>query len=337
MTLYATPMLLFLWLLPAVAAVFAYHAWRRRQSAQAFAEAGLLAQLGATARLGRRRLKAMLWLLAAALCVLALARPAWNPVPKDVQREGRDVVFVLDVSRSMLAEDLAPNRLERAKLAISDCVDVLEGDRVGLVAFAGSSVVKCPLTLDYGFFRMMLGQLEPRDVTRGGTLIGDALRKAVDEVFDNQRREHRDVVLITDGEDHESLPVDAAGKLGQEGIRLIAIGLGDENEGRRIPVSNEAGERAFLIYQGHEVWTKLDADTLREMAAQTPGGRYLNVATGSFDLGQIYLDLIASAAKTQLETQQIVEYEEKFQIFLAAAFALWTLEALIGEGRRNAA
>jgi Ca-activated chloride channel family protein len=233
----------------------------------------------------------------------------------------------------MLAEDLVPNRLERAKLAIRDAIDRLQGDRVALVAFAGTAVVKCPLTLDYGFFRLALDEIEPESVSRGGTMIGDAIRKTMDSVFKGQDAQFQDIILITDGEDQESYPVEAARAAGQRGIRLIAIGLGDENEGRRIPITNEQGERTFLTYRGQEVWSKLDADTLRRMVNATPGGRYLNVSTGAIDLGDVYTKLIASAQKRALEDETTERYEEKFQIFLAVAFLLLCAETIVRERR----
>jgi len=326
-------MLYWLWAMPALAAVYAYAAWRRRLSLEQFAQAHLLASINPWTSAGRRRIKAVLLLCAFALLVVGLARPAWNPIPQTVKRQGRDVVFLLDVSKSMLAEDLVPNRLERAKLAIQDAVDKLQGDRVALVAFAGTAVVKCPLTLDYGFFRLALDTIEPESVSRGGTMIGDAIRKTVDTVFKGQDAQFRDIILITDGEDQESFPVEAARAAGERGIRLIAIGLGDENEGRRIPITDEWGERTFLIYQGQEVWSKLDADTLRRMVNATPGGRYLNVSTGAIDLGDVYTKLIASAEKQAFEEQTTERYEEKFQIFLAVAFLLLCAEAMVRERR----
>lgn len=326
-------MLYLLWVIPLLAAILLYAAHKRRQALERFAEPALLAHISTTVSAVRRRWKAVLLLAAFAFAVVALARPAWNPVAQEVQRKGRDVVFLLDVSKSMLAEDLAPNRLERAKLLILDSVEKLRGDRVALVVFAGTAVVKCPLTHDYGFLRMALEEVSPGSVTRGGTLIGDAIRAAIEQVFDNQERDFRDVVLITDGEDHESFPVEAARKLGELGVRLIAIGLGDENQGKRIPITGADGRRTFLKYNGQEVWSKLDADSLRTMVDATPGGRYLNVATGTIDLGDVYVKLIASAGRTELGATMIERYEEKFQIFLTLAFILLCLETALRERR----
>ncbi|MEI6807243.1 MAG: VWA domain-containing protein [bacterium] len=330
-----TEMLLLVFLAPALLGFFLFAAQRRRRALEAFVGAGLLDRIVVSASPARRRLMAAFILCAVVLIAIALARPCWNPKQKQIERRGRDVVFLLDVSKSMLAEDLAPNRLERAKLAIRDCVEKLQGDRVGIVVFAGTSSVKCPLTLDYGFFRMMLDDISTDSITRGGTLMGDAIRKITTEVFDDQEKECKDIVLITDGEDHDSFPVDAAEKAGQRGIRLIAIGFGNANEGTRIPVTNEKGGKAFLTYKGKEVWSKLDADTLRKMAIATPGGKYCDVSTGSIDLGDIYAKLIATSEKKTVESQTVKLYEEKFQIFLALALLLLFIEAGTGERRRK--
>jgi len=333
MTFYERDMLHLLWLLPGLLGLWYYAQERRRRALERFAASPLVEALNCRLNPRKRLWKQALLFAAIAAVIVAIARPAWNPQPQTVHREGRDVVFIVDVSRSMLAEDLAPNRLERAKLSIRDCLEGLNGDRVALIAFAGSSVVKCPLTLDYGFFRMMLDEIGPNDISRGGTLIGDALRKALAEVFDEQERAFRDIILITDGEDQESFPIEAAQQVADANIRIIAIGLGDEKQGQRIPITDAQGQKSFLTYQGEEVWTKLDAETLSQMARLTPDGKYLNVATGTFDLKSIYAEFVASAEKTALEQKRITLFEEKFQIFLGLGFLLLCLEVLLGERR----
>ena len=332
--LYNIGMLYLLWFLPVLLGLFLYSAGRRKQVLDQFISTGLQHKLVSVSPV-RRRWKATLILAGFFLLIIGLARPAWNLQQTPVKRTGRDVVFVLDVSKSMLAEDLAPNRLERAKLAIADVIDTLRGDRVSLVAFAGSAAVKCPLTLDYGFFRMMLENISTESISRGGTMIGDAIRLILDQVLDSQEKQFKDIVLITDGEDHESFPLEAAREAAAKGIRLFIIGLGDENEGKRIPVTDASGRRTFLQYKGQEVWSRLDADTLRQMALATPGGRYLNVATGTIDLGDVYLQLIGSADKKELEEKTIEKYEEKFQIFIGMAFLLLAIETIISERRRK--
>lgn len=329
-------MLHLLWLLPAVFAVFIYGWAKKRKALELFIEAGLLDKIYISTDNSKKYFKSVLIILSFIFIIFALTRPSWNPKPEKIERKGRDIVFLLDVSKSMLAEDLVPNRIERAKLAINDCVEQLMGDRVALVAFAGTAAIKCPLTQDYGFFKMMLKSISTDSIDRGGTMMGDALRLLMDNVFDDQAKDYKDIILITDGEDHDSFPVEAAKKAGEKGIRLLVIGIGDENKGKRIPVINNRGKKTFLKYKGNEVWSRLDADTLRKMVNVTPGGKYFNVATGTIDLGTVYRQLIAGAEKKELKSETIKRYEEKFQIFLSLALLLLCLEYIISDRKREA-
>ncbi|MGW8160658.1 MAG: VWA domain-containing protein [Desulfobulbales bacterium] len=332
--LHSIEMLYLLWLLPLLFALFLYAAGKRRQLLERFIHAGLQRRLVPVNPI-RRRWKTVLLLAAFGLLVIALARPAWNLRQTKITRTGRDVVFVLDVSKSMLAEDLKPNRLERAKLAIGDVIAKLQGDRVGLLVFAGTAAVKCPLTLDYGFFKMMLDSVTTGSINRGGTMIGDALRVVLDQMFDRQDKKYRDIVLITDGGDQESFPVEAAKAAAARGVRLLIIGLGNEKEGSRIPVTDTEGRKTFMQYQGREVWSRLDAVTLREMIQADPGSRYLNVATGTIDLGEVYMQLIGSAEKKEQQEETVAKYEEKFQIFIGLAFLLLGIEMKTSDRREG--
>jgi len=327
-------MLSFLWLALVPVLFYLWARYRRKRAMRLFIKAGLLNRISMTINPERRIWKLLLIILSVIFIVFSLSRPAWNPKPQTIERRGRDIVFVLDVSKSMLAEDLAPNRLERAKFAIQDMIKSLKGDRVALVVFAGSSVLKCPLTLDYGFFRLMLERVSVNSISRGGSLIGDAVRKALEDGFGDQEKKYKDILLITDGEDHDSFPVQAAEEAYQRGVRIIAIGLGDEDQGKRIPITDKNGRKTFLKYNDREVWSKLDAKTLRKMANATDGGKYLNVATGNIDLGDVYRKLIAGEEKRKMESKTIRLYEEKFQIFLAIAFALLVFEMFVTERKR---
>ncbi|MCD6380455.1 VWA domain-containing protein [bacterium] len=328
-------MLSFLWLATVPVLFYLWARHRRKRALRLFIEQGLLNRISMTVNPARRLWKLLLVTLSVIFIVFSLSSPAWNPKPQTVERRGRDIVFVLDVSKSMLAEDLAPNRLERAKFAIKDMIKSLKGDRVALVVFAGSAVLKCPLTLDYGFFRLMLERVNVNSISRGGTLIGDAIRKALEDGFGDQEKKYKDILLITDGEDHDSFPVKAAEEAFQRGVRIIAIGLGNEDQGKRIPVTNDSGKKVFLKYKGREVWSRLDATTLRKMANATDGGKYLNVATGNIDLGDVYRKLIAGEEKRKMESKTIKLYEEKFQIFLAIAIALLVFEMFVTERKRE--
>lgn len=295
---------------------------------------------------GRPRFLAGLALVLGLCAVaVALARPAFDPKPRRVQRSGRDVVFVIDVSRSMLAQDLRPNRLERAKLMVRDVLDVVEGDRVGIVAFAGSAVIKCPLTTDYAFARLSLDELTPESVARGGTAIGDALRTATDLLVgidgDKAVAGFRDVFLFTDGEDHESDPVGAAKTAAEKGVRLVAVGLGSDVVGSLVPraaderTGRSSGE--YLEYGGKRVESKQDPASLKHIAeAGAPGSQFLNVGTGSVELDRVYKKLVRGAEKKTVESTEAVQYTEAFQIALAAGVFLLAIEQMLGGmGRRR--
>ncbi len=338
-----------LFLVPAVLApAYAWCFWRKARTLRALASHEMLAKINNTVSLRKQVLKAVLLVLGFTSIVVALTEPKWNPQPQQIRRKGRDVVILLDTSRSMLAEDIKPSRLERSKIAIGDLLEVLAGDRIAIITFAGNATVKCPLTQDYAFVRMALADISTESTSRGGTQIGDAIRKATDEVFDKQSREYKDLILITDGEDHDSFPVQAAQKAAKDGVRIIAIGLGDDATGSRIPITGPDGkgsptqnsalggpQTTFLKYKGQEVWSKLDSDMLREVAYATEGGKYLSVAPGTtMDLGRIYQDLIASAEGRELESMTMMKYDEKFQIFIGLAIVLLMSEVLVSERKR---
>jgi len=309
--------------------------WRKARTLRVLASNDMLKKINTSVSLKKQIFKAFLLIAAFVSIVAALTEPKWNPKPHQIKRKGRDIAILLDTSRSMLAEDIKPSRLERSKIAISDLLETLKGDRVAILTFAGNSTIKCPLTQDYSFIRMVLADISTESTSRGGTMIGDAIRKAAQEVFDRQSREYKDIVLITDGEDHESFPVEAAKKAGIEGIRIIAIGLGDEDQGSRIPITGSDGQSTFLQYKGQQVWSKVDGDTLREIVYATEGGKYLSVQPGTtLDLGEIYEDLIATAEKRELESATMMTYDEKFQIFVALGIGLIICEALISERKK---
>lgn len=295
----------------------------------------------AVPRGGRPRFfAAILLLLGLAAAVVALARPAYDPKPRKVERSGRDVVFVIDVSRSMLAQDLRPSRLDRAKLMVRDVLDVVEGDRVGIIAFAGSAVVKCPLTTDYAFARLALDELSPDTVARGGTAIGEAVNAARELLVGADKADaapgFRDVFLFTDGEDHESNPVDAAKSAAEKGIRIVAVGLGSELVGAPVPGATDAQtarspQGQYLEYGGKRVESRLDPTVLKRIAeAAAPGSTFLNVGTGSVELDRMYKKLVRTAEKKSLDSDEAVQYTEAFQLALAAAIALLAFEQLLG-------
>lgn len=317
--------LLALWALPPFAIAMLWMVYRSFRIERRLGDTEML-----EANLGRARTwnawaRAAVVTLGLGLVIVAIARPQSDPEEIEVETQGRDVVFLLDVSRSMLADDVAPNRLERSKLWINDLVDQLGGDRVGLVAYAGSSSVVCPLTTDRMFFRLALEELSPSSVLVGGTNIGDAIRRTTELVFPESSDElnagYRDLILISDGEDQESLPVEAARSASERGIRIITIGIGSD-KGAMISTNRDNP-------RSNSVRSRLESRTLREIAQSTPGGVYLEVGTGTIDLAQIYTELIASADQRTTDTATSLRYTERFPFFLAAGLILIAIDLLV--------
>lgn len=327
MNLFEPNWLMVLWALPLVALALAWAGARRARALARFADPALLPRLGAPRRslIGPVRI---CLLLAAVACIAAgLARPRWNPQPREVTRTGRDLVFLVDVSRSMLASDLPPSRLERTKLWIEDLVRTLKGDRVALIAFAGAPTIKSPLTLDTAFFRLALDELGPDSAPRGGTNIGDAIRKALTDLWpaDEPVTATRDIILFTDGEDQDSLPVAAAQLAAAAQVRIIAIGLGSDTTGAVVPGSQTSDG-------AHR--SRMNPQTLRDIATATPGGVFLNVGTGTIDLEEVYNQLIRPAAEARFDSAEAIAWTEGFQFFLVPAFILLFGEAFLRDRSR---
>ncbi|OYP38142.1 VWA domain-containing protein [Rhodopirellula sp. MGV] len=267
---------------------------------------------------------------AATVCfVVALMRPQFGMTTISTPNVGAQLMFCLDVSKSMLAEDVAPNRLERAKADITDLLSFLDGDQVGLIAFAGRASVLCPMTTDYGFFRLILDGAGPNSVGRGGTSLEEPLRKAIDGYRDGGDVS-RVIVLITDGEDHDSRPLDAADEARQRGIRIVAVGLGDE-AGSEIRITDpQTGATERLRDQdGSPVVSRLDGQTLRELALKTEGV-YIPAGTGRLDLKSIYETHLQPLVRDELESERRVIRREAFQWAIVAGLILTVLALMIG-------
>jgi Ca-activated chloride channel homolog len=325
-----------LWLLPALLALYIYAFTRKRQALAEFLDVVLTPRLVPTLSRARQWCKALCLLGAAGCLVLALMQPQWGQEWQEVQRQGRDLMLVLDVSRSMLAEDVVPNRLARAKSDIKDLVQVLQqegGHRLGLVVFAGQASLQCPLTLDYGFFLQQLNQVGPHTVTRGGTLIGDAIRKAL-SAFGPLANTYRDIILITDGEDHDSFPLEAAKAAAGEQVNIYTIGVGDAIKGTRVPVPETTGQRAYVQYQGHEVLSRMQSDLLLEMARLT-GGAYVPAGTRAIELDRIYTEKIAPKARRQTAMTKRERFIHRYQWFVLAGVLLLGIDMLVREGRED--
>jgi len=316
-----------LWLLPAVAGLLTYAHRKRVATARRFADQTMVERLMPSMRSARPWIKMAAILLGLGCVIVAGARPRFGVYFEKVSRRGVDLFVLLDVSRSMTAEDVAPNRLQRAKLDIRDLLGKLVGDRVGLIAFAGKPVVKVPLTTDHGFFRMVLDDIDTHSAPRGGTLIGDGIRKCLEAM---PQRHDRDqvIVLITDGEDHSSYPKEAAQQAAERGVKIFTVGLGDSREGSRVPLRDPAGGLQYLQYQDREVWSKMDGRLLKEIAMVT-GGKYIPAGTQTYDLGKIYQNYLAELARGEIEEDKRKRYGEQYQMFLGLGIILLLAEMLI--------
>jgi len=280
----------------------------------------------------RRQLRIALLGLAAASAVVALMRPQLGIRHVAAQRVGAEIMVALDVSKSMLAEDVAPNRLERAKAEIVDLLGYLDGDQVGLIGFAGRATVLAPMTPDFGFLRLVLEAAGPHSVTRGGTRLEEPIRKAV-QGFGPSGEAGRAILLITDGEDHDSFPLDAAAEAAEAGIVIIAVGFGDEN-GSEITITNPRTGARELVRDsdGRPVRSRLDGELLRDLALAT-GGAYVPAGTGVLDLESIYREYVEKLTAGQLDPRGRTVRDEGYQwpVLLALIFLISSV-AVTGRG-----
>ncbi len=272
----------------------------------------------------QNRRRTLLRTLALLFILLALARPQWGYKMEEVKQRGLDIIVVLDTSKSMLAADIKPNRLQQAKWAISNFVRHLKGDRIGLIAFAGSSFLQCPVTIDYAAFTMTLNDLYAGIIPKGGTAIAQALETA-EESFDTESAADRVIILITDGEDHSGDPLKIAKKLNEKQIKLFSIGVGTAS-GELIPAAD--GRGYLKDEQGRVIKSTLN-ETLLEQLARETGGFYVRSAPGDFGLDRIYALGISNLQRDEQETRLAKIYKERTGYFIAAALLLLLAETLL--------
>lgn len=317
-----------LWLAPLLVAVWAAAGQLARRRLSRFGRLETIRPLMPDASTGRRRLKFILFLTAFALLTLALARPQLGSKLREVESRGIEMMLVVDVSNSMLAEDFQPNRLERTKYAIDKLFDGLKQDRVGLVVFAGDAVVQLPITSDYRMAKAFARRISPSMVSVQGTDIGQALSLATmsfSEKGDNPAG--RVIVLITDGEGHDSGAIEAAERAAEQGIRIFTIGIGTP-EGAPIQIGGEF----IKDDKGEMVVSKL-GEPLLEKIAQATDGAYIRSTNQSIGLDEI-VRTINNMEKGDLAALRFEEFNEQFQYLIGAALVLLLLEFLLLD-RRN--
>ena len=307
--------------------VYAYH--RRKKLAARFASISMFPKIATSLSPFRRAIKASFLLLGIAFLILALARPQWGRQMEHIERKGLDIVLLQDISLSMLAEDVKPNRLVRSRHEISAFLDTLSGDRVGLVAFSGEAQTMVPLTLDYGTVQLVLRDLEP-----GWLMPGTDLSAAIDKGLQMFRRskvpsKYAVMVLMSDGEEQDAKAVEKAKEAAEAGIRIYTVGIGSK-EGVPIPEPSKNGEVAYHKDRfGNIVTTHLEESTLQEIASIT-GARYFYASPGEFQLQKV-LSEIQNMEKRDTSSDQVENYQDRYQIFLAIAALLFLMEALLSE------
>ena len=306
--------------LPLWAGFFVWVHWRRRRLVRAFAAEPALREVLTDSGAVRRIAQGVCYVLAFLFTVLALAGPKWGYHWQDIHRQGIDIFIAMDLSKSMLSEDVKPNRLERAKKEVEDLLDELPADRVGLIAFAGAAFVTCPLTLDHEVARMFLEDLRVGQIEPGGTDIGAAIGKAL-KSFQDPLGAHKAIVLISDGEDLGGKALATARKAREAGVKVFSVGIGTPT-GAPIPVLDEESRKGFLKdRQGKTVVSKLGGEDLQKIALET-GGAYLAIGGGPFQLAAIYKSEISKMEKKELGESRKKVYENRFQWPLSLALLL---------------
>ena len=315
MTFGSPQFLLLLAALPTLA-LFLWWAWARRTAAlRRIGDAALLERLGLAAGRRERGLRLILWFIGVALLIMSLARPQWGSDIEIVEQRGVQVMVALDISRSMLAQDLKPTRLDRAKLEISDLISRLDGDDVGIVLFSGASFIQFPLTSDYATARTYLNHASPNAITRQGTVIAEAIETAM-VGFSTERENQKVIVIMTDGENHEGDPISAAREAAAQGAVIYTVGFGSA-EGGAVPEYDERGEITSYRQdaQGQVLISRIDEVALQQIA-ERGGGRYFR-ATDSGAIARL-AEEIQSFEDQSLKSEFSQRKVERFQLLLLA-------------------
>ena len=317
-------------LIPALAFIHLFLTNRRKKALEEFGNMELLEDLMPNVSFKRPGIKFYFLLLALIVLIFAIAGPQFGSKLQTVKRKGIELMIALDVSNSMMAEDIQPNRLDRAKRAISRLVDKLHNDRVGFIVFAGDSYVQLPITTDYASAKMFLNTITTDAVSKQGTAIGSAIYKGI-QSFTSDENVNRAIIVITDGENHEDDPVAAAAAAAEKGIKVYTVGMGLP-KGAPIPSSNGRSNDFMKDKDGNVVITKLDEATLQQVAI-TGNGAYIpanNIRNGINNL----MDELGGLEKTEFEAKVYADYEDQFQWFVGFVLLLVIGEFLILE-RKN--
>jgi Ca-activated chloride channel family protein len=317
-------------LLPVIVLLYIINEVRKKKSLKRLGDINLVSGLVPEMSGIRPTIKFILQLIAVSAGIIMLSRPQFGSKIEDIKKQGVEVIIALDVSNSMLAEDIQPNRLTRAKQAISRLVDNLDNDKIGLIVFAGDAYIQIPVTTDYISAKMFLSSINPNMVPKQGTAIGAAINLGV-RSFSPGEGKSKAMIIITDGENHEDDPIKAAEEASKAGIVIHTLGIGS-TEGVPIPLINNGKKDYLKDADGNTVVTRLDEEILKKIALST-NGNYVRASNSNIGLDEIFRD-IRKMKKQDLESTMYTEYNDQFQIFAAIALFLLMFDFIIME-RKN--
>src|SRR6266516_2533352 len=331
---FGTPQWLWgLFLTPILIAFFIRAERRGLRRLQEFVSARLLPHLAGTVNRPRRALRFGLQLVGLSLGLVSLAQPRWGYTFEDVKRKGLDLLIAVDTSRSMLSNDVQPNRLERVKLAAQDLINELQGDRVGLIAFAGRALLQAPLTIDYDAAVTSITDLDTKSIPEGGTNISEAIALAI-RTYGKSAIGNRALIIFTDGEELSGDAVTAAKTAADAGVRIFAGGVGTR-EGSLIPIKGEEGGTAFVKdTKGQVVKSRLDETRLQEIAKST-GGFYLHLENGPRTMKQLFIDGLGKMQAGEIDARLSQRPIERYEWPLAVAIIALAVSLLINDRKRS--
>lgn len=301
--------------------------WRTKALAN-FGELTLVNRLLPDFSLRRQKAKFTLYALALVSIIIALANPQVGTKMEKVKRRGIDVMIAIDVSKSMLAEDIAPSRLDRAKQMVSKFISTMKDDRVGIIIFAGNAYLQMPLTSDYAAARLFMKTISPDIVPTQGTAIGEAIRLAV-ESYDEEQKKHKALVIISDGENHEDGAIEMAERAVEEGVAIYTLGIGSEKGGSIPNYVNGIKKGYKRDKNGQMVISKLDTRTLQEVA-EIANGKFIRIRGAKSELGEV-LDELSNIEKRDFEDRVFTDYADQFQYFIALALLFLGIEFFLSE------
>ena len=320
--------LILLTILPILVLLFLYHQYWKRKKQHEFGDLEMIKRLSPEKSIFKSILKFSTVILALFCIIIGLVNPKIGTKSETIKRQGIDVVFAVDVSKSMLCEDVAPSRLEKSKQLVSQIINQLAGDRIGIVAYAGSAFPVLPITTDYSVAKMFLQSMNPGMVSSQGTSLDEAI-KLSSTYFDEDKQTNKLVILISDGEDHSEGAGEAAEEANKLGLKIITIGLGTE-KGGPIPLKENGHVKSFKRDQNDAVViTKLNQESLRAIAKNTKGG-YVN-GNNTKEVLEFVKNALDNIEKTEFETEQFTDYNSQFQWFLGMGFLLLFLEVFFLE------